>query len=247
MKRLKAITIASCLFLLAVAFLPSSKADEWNKKTIITINEPLAIPGKVLQPGTYVMKLLDSPAERHIVQIFNKDESQIEATIIAMPNYRLTPADKTQFAFWEMPSGQPRALKAWFYPGDNFGQEFAYPKEVASTIAKTNNENVPTVAPENNNQIAGMTTPSGETQAAEAAPAPQQAEAQPAPAPAPAPAQPSTAEAQPAPASAPQPAPAPQPANTSLPRTASPFPLVGLAGLLSAGAALATRRVRRHA
>lgn len=287
MNRLKAITIASCLFLLAVAFLPSSKADEWNKKTIITINEPLAIPGKVLQPGTYVMKLLDSPADRHIVQIFNQDESQIQATILAMPNYKLEPSDKTQFAFWEMPAGQPRALKAWFYPGDNFGQEFAYPKELATTIAQTNNQNVPV---EENSQIAGVTTPSGQTQPLtnencncqqpnnatvqnqtassqantststmannQPVTPPEQPPEQPqaqsnAAATQPAP---STAETQPS-ASASANAGVSTPpenqtaANTNagrtLPRTASPYPLAGFIGLLSAGAALAVRRARR--
>ena len=49
-------------------------------------------------------------------------------TILAIPNYRLQPTGKTVFTFWETPPGQPKALRAWFYPGDNFGQEFAYPK-----------------------------------------------------------------------------------------------------------------------
>lgn len=163
MKSIKAFAIASCLGLLAVAFLPSSKADEWNKKTILTVNEPLAVPGKVLEPGKYVMKLMDSPSDRHIVQIFNEDETQLQTTVVAIPNYRLQPADKTQFAFWEVPAGQPRALKAWFYPGDNFGQEFAYPKDLAATIAKTNNQNVPTVSTDNSTEIT-QTTPAGESQ-----------------------------------------------------------------------------------
>jgi hypothetical protein len=34
------------------------------------------------------------------------------------------------------PTGTPEAIKAWFYPGDNFGQEFVYPKAKATQLAQ---------------------------------------------------------------------------------------------------------------
>jgi len=138
----KSFAAASCLGLLTLV--PSAMADQWNKKTILTVSEPISVPGKVLQPGKYVMKLLDSPSNRHIVQIFNEREDQLQTTILAIPNYRLQPTGKTEFQWWETPAGQPRAMRAWFYPGDNFGQEFAYPKTQAVTIAASNSSNVPT-------------------------------------------------------------------------------------------------------
>jgi len=130
--------------LLGVAIAPSARADEWNKKTILTVNETIQVPNKVLPPGKYVIKLLDSPSNRHVVQIFNGDETQILTTILAIPNYRLQPTGKTVFGFWETPPGQPKALRAWFYPGDNFGQEFAYPKSAAVQIAAVAHAPVPT-------------------------------------------------------------------------------------------------------
>ena len=130
--------------LLGVALSPSARADEWNKKTVMTVNEPIQVPNKVLPAGTYVIKLLDSPSDRHIVQIFNADETQLQTTILAIPNYRLQPTGKTVFSFWETPPGQPKALRAWFYPGDNFGQEFAYPKSAAVQIAAVSHQQVPT-------------------------------------------------------------------------------------------------------
>jgi len=141
MNSFKAFAAASCLGLLA--FVPAS-ADQWNKRTIITVGEPIQVPGKVLQPGKYVMRLMDSPSNRHIVQIFNEREDQLQTTILAIPNYRLQPTGNTEFQFWETPAGQPRAMRAWFYPGDNFGQEFAYPKNEAVSIAAANTSNVPT-------------------------------------------------------------------------------------------------------
>lgn len=148
MRSLKAFTLASCLGLLTL-LVPTAKADTWDKKTILTVNEAISVPaphektGKVLEPGKYVMKLADSPSNRHIVQIFNEDENQLITTILAIPNYRLEPTGDTKFTFWETPAGQPKALRAWFYPGDNFGQEFVYSPVQATEIAKVSGEPVP--------------------------------------------------------------------------------------------------------
>jgi hypothetical protein len=146
----KAFALASCLGL--AAMMPLS-ADQWNKKTILTVNEPIQVPGKVLPPGKYVMRLMDSPSNRHIVQIFDGDERNLQTTILAIPNYRLQPTGETQFGWWETPAGQPKALRSWFYPGDNFGQEFAYPKNEATTIASTNNANVPVTYAERESEL----------------------------------------------------------------------------------------------
>jgi len=144
MSRMKAFMLASCVGLFGAALAPTLHADEWNKRTILTVNEAIQVPGRVLEPGQYVMKLLDSPSNRHIVQIFDRDEQHIITTVLAIPNYRLQPTGKTQFGWWETPAGQPKALRSWFYPGDNFGQEFAYPKNEAMTIAAAVHQTVPT-------------------------------------------------------------------------------------------------------
>jgi hypothetical protein len=93
----------------------------------------------VLPAGTYVFKILDSQSDRHIVQIFNADETMIYATILAIPNYRLKATDKTVVTFTERPAGEPEALRAWFYPGRNWGEEFVYPKARAVVLAKASN------------------------------------------------------------------------------------------------------------
>jgi hypothetical protein len=84
-----------------------------------------------------VFKILDSQSDRHIVQIFNKEENTIYATILAIPNYRLKVTDKTVITFNERPAGEPEALRAWFYPGRNWGEEFVYPKAKAIELSKT--------------------------------------------------------------------------------------------------------------
>src|SRR5579872_4482498 len=143
MSVLRAVTTSMFgLALMGAVFSPAAKADDWNRKTTMTFSGPVEIPGvhlkgwAILPAGTYVFKILDSQSDRHIVQIFNQDESQCYATILAIPNYRLKATDKTVITFRERPAGEPEALRAWFYPGRNWGEEFVYPKAKAIALAK---------------------------------------------------------------------------------------------------------------
>lgn len=141
MKTLKVAMTVCCMAVMGAVFAPAARADEWNRKTVITFGGPVEIPGVhlagwgVLPAGTYVFKIMDSLSDRHIVQIFSKDEKTVYATILAIPNYRLKVTDKTVITFRERPAGQPEALRAWFYPGRNWGEEFVYPKAKAIALA----------------------------------------------------------------------------------------------------------------
>lgn len=251
MKQL-AVTAIFAGFSMLVVLPRSANADEWNKRTILTVKEPIQVPGAVLQSGTYIMKLAESSSNRHIVQIFNDRENQLETTILAIPNYRLQPTGDTRFAWWEVPAGQPRTLRAWFYPGDNFGQEFAYPKNTVTQIASINHATVPT-----NTTVTQSSAQQGEAlnQTAQAtapvAPEPTQQEMVTEPTPA----QPEQTEV--AQNRAPEPVPAAPvtpPARTfpheggrsrHLPASGSPYPLFGLGGLCALSAGFLVRRLER--
>jgi hypothetical protein len=130
------------LAILGTALSPSLKADDYDHMTTITFSAPVEIPPvyitgmRVLPAGTYVFKLVNSSNDRHIVQIFNKDQSKIYATILAIANYRLKPTGKTVITFNEGIRGKPEALRAWFFPGANWGEEFVYPKDKAVELAQ---------------------------------------------------------------------------------------------------------------
>ena len=117
-----------CLMLLGPFFVPKGRADASDKKTIVTVNQPIQVPGKVLPAGTYVFKLLDSN-DPTLVAIYNADEMQLITTVRGISNTRRETPDKTILQFEERPSGQPEALKAWFYPGDDSGVAFVYPTQ----------------------------------------------------------------------------------------------------------------------
>ena len=256
MTRFKLLPVAAIAAM--VCLTPNIKADEWNKKTVLTINNQLQLPTVVLEPGTYVMKLVDSPSDRHVVQVFDKDEKHLITTVLAVPNYRLEPTGNSAFAFWEVPAGQPAALRAWFYPGDNFGQEFVYPAKISSQIASYTKTAVPTTSAEADNYKTAEVTSVDQNgqnaeldkktyahtepqQSAQSAPAPQPTPAPvaAAPAPEPAPVQDTPQTAAPeqpaAPAAEPTPAPTPvaAPAPSELPSTGSSIPLYGMVGAMS--------------
>jgi len=117
-----------CLMLLGTFFVPKGRADESDRKTIVTVKQPIQVPGQVLPAGTYVFKLLDSN-DLTLVAIFNADETHLITTVQGISDLRVQTPDKTILQFEERPSGQPEALKAWFYPGDNSGIEFVYPNQ----------------------------------------------------------------------------------------------------------------------
>jgi len=234
MNRLKVGATIVGLALVTLAFPPRGKADEWNKKTTVTFSAPFEIPGvgaQTLPAGTYIFKLMDSQSDRHIVQIFNERGDHVYATILAIPNYRLKSTDKTVITFRERAAGDPEAIRAWFYPGNNWGQEFVYPKRRAMELAKITNSPVLAMPTELETNLTAPVTKIDEPPVVALMEAPLEAikptgEAV------------SITEVVEAPPV--QTAAAPEPEQ--LPKTASLLPLVGLIGLLSLAASFALLR-----
>jgi hypothetical protein len=161
---MRSITVSTALLaaiLGVVAIAPKAAADDYNKKTTVTFDQSVEVPGGVvLQPGKYVFILQDSQNDRHIVLIKNDRENKTYAQVFATNAFHVKPRDKSQFLFWESPAGQPQILRAWFYPGENYGQSFMYKKDRAAEIkrAQKTNEEVPS---EEGTQGAGGVQTSG--------------------------------------------------------------------------------------
>ena len=237
MSVLRTVTTVLGLALMGAVFSPGVKADEWNRKTTMTFSGPVEIPGVhlqgwgVLPAGTYVFKILDSQSDRHIVQIFNQDETKVIATILAIPNYRLKVTDRTVITFRERPAGEPEALRAWFYPGRNFGEEFVYPKARAIELAKESNMPVLFTPAEVPVEVAEPIVSVDHPVVVQLKQAPVMA------------IQPTGEQVEVAAVVTPPPAEPVQVAAAQLPTTASSLPLFGLLGLLALAGGLALRRV----
>jgi hypothetical protein len=219
MKNCKMITLV-CLGLLGTV-IPPARADEWNQKTVFTFSGPVEVPGQVLDAGTYVFKLMDSQSDRNIVQVFNRRENHLYGTFLTIPDYRLKPRGKTIITFEERAAGSPEAVRAWFYPGQNYGHQFVYPKAKAVQLAKLNSQPVPSMPTELGLGTTLPATTMQEPQVVAMKQAPLKAE------------QPTEEEVEIA-----EVFPAPPPElPASLPKSASSLPLVALIGFLAFGGA----------
>ena len=207
--------------LLVGAFVPGARADNvLNKTTIVSFDQPIEVPGQVLPAGKYRFEIFDTFSYRHIVRIYSADRSKVFATIMALPNYRLTPTEDVVMTFSERPANGPQALKAWFYPGYQYGEEFVYPKARAVELAQVTHETIPAVEKEpapveelKTEPLEAVTPENKEVTIAEAfevePPATERAASEPA----------------------------------TLPKTASSVPLIGLSGVLLVGIAFALKRL----
>jgi hypothetical protein len=223
---------ATLFFLISATVIGSmtvaARADEWDQKTVVTFSAPVEIPGLVLEPGTYVFKLADSPTDRDIVQVFDKNETHLYATLLAIPDYRAKTPSKSIITFEERPANSPEAVKAWFYPAQNYGHDFVYPKPKALELAKANNSPVPSMPAELAENTTTPVTTLQEPSVVAMKTAPLKAQ------------QPTEEEVEVAEVfalAAEEPAPL-------LPATASNLPLIGIVGLLALATAVCLRLVR---
>jgi hypothetical protein len=231
MKTLKMLATAFCLFALCLLVTPSAIAGDWDRETVVNFSAPVEVPGvgaQILPAGTYVFKIFNSLSDRHIVQIFSQDKTHLFTTIVAIPNYRLKTTNKTVITFRERPAGEPEALRGWFYPGREWGEEFVYAKPRAIELAKETNEPVLATpielaaAPVETLNTAPVeaVAPTGEpVELAQVVEAPPVAATEPA----------TVAAAEP------------------LPQTASPLPLIALIGLLTIGVGFALSTFAKQA
>jgi hypothetical protein len=211
----------ACGALLAVGLVAlTAHADEWDKKTVITIDQPMQISSTLLQPGSYTLRRMDSSSDRHIVQIWNGNQMHLINTVLTIPKIRAQATGHSTFTFWETPPGTAQALRAWFYPGDTTGDEFPYPKNPQMLAVATPPPAPVAVVPE---------PPPAPEPVPEATPAP---EPQPAPeVEAPAPMTDQDQTPVPPPPEADRATPAPEAPPAELPKTASPYPLFGACGI----------------
>lgn len=263
MKRLTSIAAAAfTAAFLTVAINVSAQDSNIDQRTYLTFSGPVQMPGVTLPAGKYVFKLAPT-ALHNVMQVFDGEEKDIIGQWFFIPKNRTTEEmsaanGKPAVTFLEMPEGVAPAVRYYFYPTDLTGKEFIYPKDQALKIAAASKQ--PVLATDTDVAAGGeahvfTVEPNGTeaTYDANASANQNQQAATPAPA---APAAP-VAENRPSDVSADRdrtatgtsgsddqnPAPRQQ-ASSELPRTASPFQLIGLLGLISLASGFGLRLAR---
>jgi hypothetical protein len=142
MSRISTTLTAACAATLLTASMAVAQGVLPNRETNVTFSGPVSLPGTTLPAGTYVFKLADSPANRNIVQIFDKDNAKLITTILAVAAERNQAEGDPVVSFKETPSDRPPAVRYWYYAGEKAGNEFIYPRAQAMMIASASGETV---------------------------------------------------------------------------------------------------------
>jgi hypothetical protein len=145
MRRIKFTLTALCAATLLTAATAPAQGTLPDRKTIVTVSGPVSVPGTTLPAGIYVFKLAESPANRNIVQVFDRDEAKLITTLLAVPAERAEAAGDPLITFKETPADRPPAVRYWYYAGEKSGNEFVYPKAQAMMIARASGESVSAV------------------------------------------------------------------------------------------------------
>src|SRR5690349_8432439 len=115
---MRTVKIACCAAVLAFGLATAAHADEWNKLTYLTFTAPVSMPGITLPAGTYRFELMDPDSSRRVIRVSDKDGSKNYGIFLSIPDRKIDPSDDPVVMFREMPAGLPRAIRAWFYPGE---------------------------------------------------------------------------------------------------------------------------------
>jgi hypothetical protein len=142
------------------SFAQQYPAFEWNKKSTLDTDDRVEFPGVVLEPGIYVIRLRETGDRRSFVELLNQDETQVLATLVAVPDHRVRPDDSSDFTFYDIKRSGPRPIQSWFYTGDLVGLEFVYTKVRAKEIAAASGDHV-MASNGNKNGVIVAITPSG--------------------------------------------------------------------------------------
>ncbi|HEX6099493.1 MAG TPA: hypothetical protein VF432_24480 [Thermoanaerobaculia bacterium] len=236
----------------AIALLLSLPAmAQTPEVSTLPITEPTEVGGTILQPGTYLIRVVSPQADRNKVQITSVDRSTIYATLLTVP-HQLEPNEKlpnTMFVYFPAGEGRPRALRTWFAadPASGGGHDIVYEESRARQLARLAKEPVVSYHDEQMADLNVITPEETSTpyvyEAPVVTPAPVQAEV-------------STVTTVTTPNIAPEPAetftPAPAPVEPEpmvssapeMPATASRIPMVALLGLISLAGAVVLRIAR---
>lgn len=130
------LVVATAVGLVALGARPA-RANECNELTYLTFSGPTQMPGMALPAGTYRFTRAGctTAGESHLLRVSSKDGMHLYGTFVTTPVLRVTPSDKPEVVFAEMPAGTPPAIKEYFYPERLIGDELQYPKHEAAAVA----------------------------------------------------------------------------------------------------------------
>ena len=133
---------------------PAAFAQSQEVSTL-SLTEPTDVGGTILQPGTYLIRVVSPLADRNKVQITSVDRDKVFATLLTVP-HQLEPNEEvpnSTFIYFPAETNRPRVLRTWFSTNPvTGGHDFVYDESRARQLARLSKEPVvayrsePTVA-----------------------------------------------------------------------------------------------------
>ena len=136
MKSIRVLTVVS-LGLLAGFFANPLKADDFNKETIVRINNPMKVGDVVLPPGKYDFQLALTQTNMNVVYIRDARNFHLVATVIGNAAYRIAAHGKPAWTFYPSVPGNVAALKTWYFAGETDGIQFRDYNKPLPALAKS--------------------------------------------------------------------------------------------------------------
>ena len=133
-----AIAVLACLTAAPVC------AQTYDKRTLLTFSGPVALPGVTLPAGQYLFRLADPDTSRKVVQVLSADGKTPYGMFFSLPAERFEAASTPQVQFMETATGMPKAITAWWYPGERSGYAFMYSADQARRLARGTSQPVAT-------------------------------------------------------------------------------------------------------
>lgn len=140
--------LAVAVFALLIA-VPTAFAQSMPilpEASVFPVTEPTDVGGTILQPGTYLIRVLGSAQGRNRIQITSQDKQTVYATVLTVP-HELEPTEdvpNTTFVYFPASEGRPRALRTWFAsdPPGRHGHDIVYDENRAKELARLANARV---------------------------------------------------------------------------------------------------------
>ncbi len=124
----------AAITLLALCAIAPAMADSLDQVMNLSVKgQPVEIPGRVLEPGKYVLRFVDD--EHHFVEIQMAGGAQVGMYQV-VPISRAVRKDNVQLVVAKQAGSVPE-LTAFFYPDAKTGYKFLYPKSQSIEAAKT--------------------------------------------------------------------------------------------------------------
>ena len=134
----RTLKVMALTFALVIAA-PAVFAQTMEESTL-PVTEPIDVGGTILQPGTYLIRVLNNGSDRDRVVITNTDRTKVFATVLTVP-HPLEPNEEipsTTFVFYPSAENAPKALRTWFagMPPTLRGRDIVYEEGRARELAR---------------------------------------------------------------------------------------------------------------